>query len=347
MQAITSPSAAVAAFHDRLTAMRQERAFRNYEHVRDRVLEMRAAMEAAGVYQPSRYWREELSRLEYMLDASPLIVDKLREHTFHVTGLRVYDYRAQRKRYREQFVEKLRELQKVAAPGLLVPEWRGLGGFGFEIDDELFNIDTLKFFEVLIALEKGAVLQEFRGTDERRLVWEIGAGWGGFAYQFKTLCPNATYLITDLPELFIFSATYLTTAFPEAKVCFWGERPSAEIFERWRDYDFIFMPHTALGELTPDRLDLTVNMVSFQEMTTEQVTNYIGRAHALNCRLLYSLNRDRSQYNPEIESVWAIVSRFYWPHEIPVLTVPYTKWIGDEVNDKDYKHIVGWRRAKI
>jgi hypothetical protein len=348
METLTSPSSpAVVAFRDRVAAMRDSIAFRNYSRARDRALEMRAAGEASGEYRPSGYWREELRRLEYLLDASPLVVDTLREHTFHVTGLRVYDYRVQRRRYREQLAEKLRELRRVAAPGLFVPEWPALGGFGFEIDGELVNVDTLKFFEVLIALEKGAVLQEFRGNADRRLVWEIGAGWGGFAYQFKTLCPNVTYLITDLPELFVLSATYLTTAFPEAKVCFWGEEPIERTFEHWRDYDFIFMPHTALPALTPDRLDLAINMVSFQEMTQEQVTNYVSRAHALNCRLLYSLNRDRSQYNPELESVSAIVSRFYWPHEVPVLDVPYTKWIGDTPSDKDYKHIVGWRRAKL
>ena len=340
-------SPAVAAFRERVAAMRESAAYRNYERVRDRVLDMRAGVEASGEYRPSMYWREELSRLEYMLDASPFIVDRLREHTFHVTGLRVYDYRSQRHRHREQLAEKLRELQRVAPPGLLVPEWRGLGGFGFEIEGELYNLDTLKFLEVLIALEKGAVLQEFRDSEDRRLVWEIGAGWGGFAYQFKTLCPNTTYLITDLPDLFIFSATYLTTAFPGARVCFWGEEPSDRIFARWRDYDFIFMPHTALDELTPDRLDLAVNMVSFQEMTQQQVTGYVARAHALDCRLLYSLNRDRRQYNPEIESVSAIVSRFYWPHEIPVLKIPYTKFVGESPSEKDYKHVVGWRRAQI
>ena len=64
----------------------------------------------------------------------------------------------------------MRALQALAPPDLLVPEWRPLGGFGFEIDGELFNIDTLKFFEVLIALDNSSVLQEFRGTADRRMV---------------------------------------------------------------------------------------------------------------------------------------------------------------------------------
>lgn len=340
-------SAAVRDFDARVEALRRTPAYANYLEVRRHVLEMRARLEAAGTYRPSAYWREELSRLEYMLDASPLIVDKLREHTFHVTGLRVYDYRVQRRRAQEQFAEKLAALKQQGRPELLRAEWRGLGGFGFEIDGELYNLDTLKFFEVLIALDRGAALQEFQQNAERRLVWEIGAGWGGFPYTFKSLCPNATYVITDLPELFIFSATYLMTAFPEAKVRFWDEDAPGGLFANWRDYDFIFMPHTALADLTPDRLDLTINMVSFQEMTQEQVTAYVRRAYDLNCHLLYSLNRDRSSYNHEIESVGAVIEKFYWPHEVPVLPVPYTKMLDEQPSAKDYKHIIGWRRVKL
>jgi hypothetical protein len=344
---VMSGSPAARAFNDRLDALRESAAFRNYERVRAQVLEMQAPAPAAAADRPSAYWQEELSNFEYMLDASPLVIEKLRHHTYHLTGLRVYDYRTDRGKAEDKFVEKLRALIALGHRDLLVPESRLLGGFGFEVDGELYNIDTLKFFEVLIALEKGAVLPEFRNNSERRLVWEIGAGWGGFPYQFKTLCPNVTYVISDFPELFLFSATYLMTAFPDAKVCFWGEAPAEQVFANWRDYDFIFVPNTALAQMAPERLDLTINMVSFQEMTSGQVAAYAGRAHALGCPLLYSLNRDKSAYNREIESVSEIVSRFYWPHEVDVLPVPYQKMLGDKRSAVDYKHIIGWRRVKL
>ena len=188
------------AFDERLASLRESVAYRNYSFVRDRVIDMRAAAEQVPGYQPSAYWEEELANFDYMLDASPLIIDKLRHHSFHITGLRVYDYRSNRDRWRERFIEKRRALLKHGQRELLVPEWRPLGGFGFEIEGELYNIDTLKFFEVLTALDRGSVLDEFRNNAERRMVWEIGAGWGGFPYQFKSLCPNVTYVITDFPE---------------------------------------------------------------------------------------------------------------------------------------------------
>jgi hypothetical protein len=347
MESSLVTSSASRALHERVSALAAGAAFKNYEYARDRVLEMRALVASAPEYRPSAYWEEELSTFEYMLDASPLVIEKIRHHTHCLTGLRAYDYRSHKTRAKAKLAEKLRALRALGSPELLVPEWRPLGGFGFEIEGQLYNIDTLKFFEVLIALQRGAVLQEFRGNAERRLVWEIGAGWGGFPYQFKALCPNVTYVISDFPELFLYSATYLMTALPGTKVAFWGEEPIDRLFERWQEFDFIFLPNTSLAEMRPPRLDLTINMVSFQEMTDAQVDAYVERAHALNCSFLYSLNRDRSAYNPEIGSVSEIISRYYWPREIDVLPVPYTKNLGEQPSVNDYKHIIGWRRVKL
>lgn len=340
-------SSAQAELRARIDALRGSAAFRNYEFARDRVLEMRALEAKMPEHVPSAYWQEELATFDYMLDATPLIVDKLRHHTHWITGLRAYEYRSNRDRQKQKMAGKLRMLVKHGNRDLLVPEWRPLGGFGFEIEGELYNIDTFKFFEVLIALDKGSVLQEFRGNAERRLVWEIGAGWGGFPYQFKTVCPNVTYVITDFPELFLYSATYLMSAFPDAKVRFWGEEPTDRILANWRDYDFIFMPNTALAELTPERLDLAINMVSFQEMTQAQVETYVGHAFALGAPFLYSLNRERSSYNKEIESVSSAISKYYWPRQVDVLHVPYTRMMDEGPLPNDYKHVIGWKRTKV
>ncbi len=341
---ILSPARRLA---DRIADLRAAPAFRNYQYVRDRVLEMRASVDGSPDYRPSAYWQEELANFEYMLDATPLIVDKLRHHSFHITGLPVYTYRSGRERRLARYIEKLSALKAQGKPELFVPEADAMGGFGFRIDDQLVNLDTLKFFEVFIALDKGAVLDEFRDDGERKLVWEVGAGWGGFPYQFKTLCPNTTYLISDFPELFLFSATYLMTLFPGAKVRFWGEEPAERIFANWRDYDFIFAPNSALSDLTPDRVDLTVNMVSFQEMTTAQVTSYVAKAHELGARFLYSLNREKSGMNDELDSVTRIVSEYYWPRDVSILKVSYQKMLDEPPSTSDYKHLIGWRRVRI
>lgn len=349
----------------RIGELRDSTEFKNYQYVHERVLRMKELESGrrTGIYEPSEYWLEELSNFDYMLDASPLIIAKLRHHCYHITGLRVYDYRSNRHETQATFEAKLRALVELGGKDLVVPEPRILGGFGFDIDGQLFNIDTLKFYEAIIALQRGSVLGEFRNGDERKVVWEIGAGWGGFAYQFKSLCPNVTYIITDFPELFIYSGVYLMTAFPQARFLFYGDGDSENILDRWREVDFIFIPNAFLDAVAPERLDLSVNMVSFQEMTEQQVEAYVQRAFELKCPYLYSLNRDRSPYNTQLTNVRSILDRYYWPHEISVLPVSYTKMLNSaakaqkekktkegrkgEPSSFDYRHVIGWRRLRV
>jgi hypothetical protein len=346
---LASADAAAAAWEARLATMRDQPVYRSYERTRRRVLALlsRGRNRRLTGHAPSDYWTGELGKFEYMLDASPLIIDKLRLHTHNLTGLHANQYRDSLRKYRRRYREKLEALRALDEVDLWVPEPRLLGGFGFDIDGQLVNLDTLKFYEALVAMHLGAVLTELRETTERKLVWEIGAGWGGFPYQFKKQCPNVTYVITDFPELFLFSATYLMAAFPEAKVRFFGEVPSEDTFDGWRDLDFIFIPDTFHATLRPEQIDLLINMVSFQEMTTQQVDGYVRRAFDLGCPYLYSLNRDRSGHNAELTNVRSIIEKYYWPHPVDMLPVSYTKMLNEDPDEGDsgYKHVVGWRRV--
>ena len=296
--------------------------FEAYQAVRREVLAMRDRdQRAAGsVTAPSAYWREELEQFDYMLDAPPLVVANLRRHCFHLTGLRPYDYRSHKSSSR--VARRKKALEAAGGRELVVPEPELLGGFGFRIDDALYNVDTLKYSEALIALRRSGVLTDLQSHDRKPLIWEIGSGWGGFAYQLKTVCPGATIVLSDFPELFLFSATYLMTAFPSARVVFEGsdDDPGAE---SWTDFDFVFVSNARTDAVRPAHLDLTANMVSFQEMTSDQVEGYVSHAAAIGCPRLYSLNRERSLYNPELTGVTAIMSRYYEPQDIEVLPESY------------------------
>jgi len=299
-------------------------AYAAYRRVREEVLRMKGARDVEGrEAAPSRYWADELEHIDYLIDASPLVIRKLRHHACHVTGVRPYDYRGAGEQ-RTYFERRLRALAALAGgTGLLLGDHDALGGFGFEIDGRRHNVDTLKFFEVLTGMHRAGLLEPFRTADRRRMVVEIGAGWGGFAYQFKTLFPRTTYVIVDFPELFLFSATYLMSVFPGADVRFWREGGRA--FDRWQDADVIFVPSQHAEGLREAQPDLLVNLVSFQEMTATQVETYAELAAAAGCPALYSLNRDRSPHNDEIDSVSAIVSRHYDLREIPLLGSGYLK----------------------
>lgn len=342
---------------ERIRELRESPAFENYLRARSFVLRTKTAQVAAGDRQASGYWSEELDTLDYLFDASPLIIEQLRHHTYTITGIRAYDYRTHKDGSRDRFAHKLELLQAEAgSDDLLVPESPLLGGFGHDIGGQMFNIDTLKYFEALIAMDRGGGLVPFRDASRRSVAWEIGAGWGGLPFVFKSLFPNTTYVIVDLPELFLFSATYLMTAFPEAKTLFFDRKARRVLREDWADYDFVFVPNTQLDDMHLPQLDLVLNTVSFQEMTAEQVSEYVRKAHALKAPVIYSLNRDRSLYNDELDSVTARIEERFWVHEIPILPVNYMKMVDpaklkpkkgrpSERAALDYKHLVGKRRS--
>jgi hypothetical protein len=302
----------------RIEAGRNSVAYKTYEKMKSIVLEM---LQSQAGKEASHYWKQELEGLYYILDASPLIIEKLRHHTYHITGLYEYTYREHHLRLVPQFAQKLSSLRELDENNLLVPESLELGGFGYEIDGALYNLDTLKFYEVLIGLDRSGFLDEIR--EGRKTVMEIGSGWGGLAYQFKTLFPNSTYVMVDLPMVILFSSVYLQTLFPNAKV-FLGDG-NAESYNNINlaSYDFVFIPHYAWSHLSPMKIDLVLNTASFQEMTEEHVRGYVKQLANWKVPHIYSLNRDHSPNNPELASVSAVLSEYYQIEEQPVLPVPY------------------------
>lgn len=332
-------------------------AYATYLRVRDEVARLKKATSAeADAALPSRYWAEELSNIDYLADASPLVIRKLRHHAFQVTGIRPFDYRE----YADcqvWFERRLNALIALAGgTDLLVPEAEALGGFGYRIDGKLYNVDTIKFFEVLVGMRRAGLLDAFAQRGDRRLVWEIGAGWGGFAYQFKTLFPHTTYVIVDFPELFLFSATYLATVLPGATIRFWNQGQPA--FEGWQDADVIFIPNDQADAMGGARPDLLINLVSFQEMTSAQVDAYARLAASVGCPSLYSFNRDRSPYNAELDSVSRHLSQYYDLCEIGLLGSGYTKATKKDsavsleealrsgrLDERPWRHLLGTLRA--
>ena len=314
--------------------------FRHYEHVRGLVLRM---LDDAAGYESSRYWQQEVEGFDYLFDASPLVIAKLREHGYHLTGLRPYEYREHHADYARRFATKLRRLKDVDPSGLFVPESPVLGGFGHRIDGQLVNLDTLRFYECLIALDRAGVIEQLRAPGRHRVL-EIGAGYGGFAYQIKTLFPDISYTIVDLPPTLLFSATYLKAVFPDAHMKFYGEVAHDALFDDLDRVDFLFLPAHAFSRLPIPQADVAVNLASFQEMTTGQVTAYVQKLADSGCRQLYSLNRDRSRYNPELSTVTEIIETRYRVERLEVLDVPYTVLASKpakEAEAADYRHLIG------
>jgi glycosyltransferase involved in cell wall biosynthesis len=325
-----------------------DRAYAAYREVRDAVLRIKAAP-AEVAADPSAYWAEELGNIDYMIEATPLVIRKLRHHAFQITGIRPYDYRDQQGARRDAFAARLAALVELGGADLLVPEHEALGGFGFELPEGLFNLDTIKYLEVLVGMRLAGVLETLAPATGRATVLEIGGGWGGLAYQIRTLVPSVRYVIVDFPELFLFSATYLRTVCPDAKVVLLEPDSPEDAVE---DADIVCVPNTLAGRAAAYAPDLLLNVASFQEMTDAQVSAYAALAHGAGCPRLYSLNRERSGHNHELTGVSGCLAPYYDLEQVRVLDTDYVKAMkkapraGSRVSDADglgYVHLAGTR----
>ena len=363
---------ALPGIQRRLEEQAQSPAFRNYLHLRPLILEMMGEIESATDC-PSDYWDEELNGFEYLLDATPLVIGSLRQHCYHITGLRSYEYRRHHAHMRGAFKAKLNALKALDKKGLFVSEAPEMGGFGHEIKGGLVNLDTLKFYESLIVMNQGGLLDQLKPADAgKAAIIEIGAGWGGFAYQIKKLFPEVCYVIIDLPQTLLISSVYLKSLFPHAKSLMYGESGFESSLKNFRAFDFVFLPHYVVPQADLPGVELAINMVSFQEMTITQVECYLEWLARMKCPAIYSHNRDRSKHNAQMNSVSSLLQRYFDLQEFRPLPVPYTvlalpqkpkfkrpktlnakTWVRElmryylkateekTVNETDYRHFIG------
>ncbi|MBA2764806.1 MAG: putative sugar O-methyltransferase, partial [Thermoleophilaceae bacterium] len=269
-------------------------------------------------------WQHAAEDVDYVLDAGPLVIARLSRHARPVNGMTPADYRAGNEEVRRDLGAR-RAALIVAAGGsdeLLVAEPRSFGGLGVEIEGDLCNAATLATFETMIALERGAVLRPPTGEQGRRVLWEIGAGAGEFTHAFKTLFPDTTCIVSDLPELLLFSATRLIAAFPEAECAFYAGADQDAVPP---GVDFAFVPLSATDRIRPDRIDLAVNTGSFERMPEAEVERCVEHAHAQECPYLYTRGSAEGS-----AAAFETFERRYWPHPIEVLP------------SSEHRHLVGW-----
>ena len=326
--------------------------FHQYLKFRD---ELTKKIETSRDLGRSEYWRQEVEQFEYIFDATPTLVKNLRQHCYLLTGIRPYDYLDHHKNAEpyKHLKDRLTALRALDLSLPVLSEREELGGFGFNYGYEKFNVDTLKFHEMHIALKKsGALNFEDRLTFTGNVL-EVGAGWGGFAETFLRRFPNAKYSIVDLPEALIFSGTLLTAWFPEKKVLLYDRKLGLDEIE---SADIVLIANSDIQFLPIEfRFELLVNSVSFQEMTTKQVRDYIDFGLTRGCKKYYSFNRDRSKYNEQIISVREVLAEKLKIREIDVLNSEYTaatkgmKLITKSklVSPNRYRHIFGSPKPRI
>jgi hypothetical protein len=132
-----------------------------------------------------------------------------------------------------------------------------------------------------------ALFNHFREGDDAPVYLEIGAGNGNLASFFHHY-DHARVVIVDLPETILYSASYLGSVFPDAKVLLPNEVGASV---QPADFDFVFLTPAQAGRLPEHAFDLVVNCFSMQEMTRAQVAEYftligrVGKPRGLWCNV--------------------------------------------------------------
>lgn len=175
---------------------------------------------------------------------------------------------------------KTHQLQDLASPLIGNP-------YGFTRDGVFIKSgsDYLHYYAVTIA-------RLLRRVGGRKVVMELGGGFGGMAYYLTRDNPDSTYLDFDLPENMALTAFYLLSAHPEKKFLLYGEGELTA--ESIRDNDIILMPSFAMGELPADSVDLSFNSYSLAEMSPEAIATYIGDISKVTRHFFLHINHTRN-----------------------------------------------------
>lgn len=289
----------------------------------------------------SQYWQKEILAFDYLFDASPLVLANIRHHCFHITGEHQYSYRIGSINF-ENLKKRWDQLRSFDQVGLKISDTSKLGGFGYELDGAIVNVDVLKFYEVILTLQKASIISS---QVEDQVICEIGSGWGGLIFQLVNNFPNLKFVIVDLPHTLIFSTFFLTASFPDRKAIFFDDPNFQSDLQNCR-FDFAFIPSYATGEIRGINITTAINIASFQEMTTAQVEEYARWLTLNNCQNILSLNRDKSPHNSQLESVHdALISHFDLVRS-DLLPDPYTV-VGKKTKKKSKEISVSEKRQNI
>jgi putative sugar O-methyltransferase len=334
-------TAALRAAERRIQSEVSVNAFRHYLQVRDWARALTAGSAADGAGTPfARVGHDPRPALAPLWDATPEVVADLRRWSEPISGVRASDYEPASEELTRQLQREWMALRGHHGSELFVQESPALGGFGIQRYGQRVNEDTLRWFAAAIALQDGGVLGQFLSSRRRQLVWEIGGGWGGFAYAFKTLCPNVTYVITGVPEMLLVSAVYLMTVFPSARCRFAGP-DAGEVWQDWQDVDFVFAPEW-MPPTPPAPIDLTLDIMTLRGMSAAGVRAHVQHAYDRGSRYVYSLLSAR-QAPEEARRVWEEIGRLFWLHSVPPRGIPGIAY-PPPAAPEGYVHIVGWRR---
>lgn len=263
---------------------------------------------------PSAYWEMSGHLASYMKGLPVELFNGLRLHTHHLDGdtyagpIGGYTGGGPISSPPGQYTNSAARLRS----GLPERYWIGAphacGEYGQLQDGRLVNDKILKWQSVFRELWHNGAFAGIENS-ERPVIMEIGAGYGGVAHHLKTMFPNSLYVIVDLPETLLFSASYLTMIHGQDKVALMDVDSPLEP-GAYADASFVMVPNFLLSNLDSFRFNFTINMDSFQEMTERQVRTYLEFL-TTHTDLLYSKNIDEFDHSKDKARVSTLLRQYF------------------------------------
>ena len=301
---------------------------KNIESLKKKVLKMlreREADHCSDKKSPSSLWSDALILFKYIFNLSAEDFIMIREHTGKVTGDWPLSYWGTYPPINpEVFAEELGysfytkdlpEKYHLSEPEFL----NGFHPVGVYYKGKLINKNISRYQCCVSNLYLMGALDAIEKNIENRIILEIGAGYGGMANCFSSFLENnLSYIVLDLPEMLMLSGAFLYLNNPDSKIYVYEKSTFTDEFLRSEiyDYDIVLLPNFIQESLLKLKsIDIIINTQSFQEMTSEQIKQYLALAKKKLSGFLYSDNIDCMPLNKEMngnETVTGLLKKSFF-----------------------------------
>lgn len=293
--------------------------------------------------KPSHYWQSFCDRIDYIRDLSDEHLLRIREHTYHLTGDNYQTYYFSD----PHAFKEANKLDVITGTKLSEPD-TGIG-FDYVIDGVVYKIsnDLIRYMHVMETLRLASVFYPpmYQVAEGEKLnILEIGAGYGGLAYQILNTYRQQVkrYVVIDLPEVLFFAAVFLNNNFDmDIHLYRSGDKKAVS------DGGIILLPNylTNLTEYCTGQFDMVINVASFQEMTMAQVIDYLAMCRRImkSDGLLYSWNMDRNPASKQPDlNVSDLLKTYFQVTECYAPTTFYEPTVKDRV-----RNVLKWGAGKV
>ncbi len=260
-----------------------------------------------GVFAPSIIWKSVTSVLRYIQNLSAEDFKQIRYHCDLFTGSDLLKFFHPWPPI-DIKTDKRALMYNLCCKGmpdsfcLSEPECEALPFTpGFRINDKIINGSIVRYQLCTTYLFLSGIAEEIINSPQKQAILEIGGGHGGLSHGlFHAFSQRTSGILLDLPEMLIFQIPFILINNPGAKYYIYDKETFTDGFikNELLTYDFIFLPHFVLSRLKAlKNIAIMLNVISFQEMTGEQVDTYLEFAKQSTKYGVYSDNYDCHPHN--------------------------------------------------